>query len=245
MKNKQKAVSIILTVVLFLFAIVNVQAQSTKETVAIADSLFTGKQYTQSLKLYEEVLNKHFYSKSMLLKMAFIQEGLGRLSESLYYLNLYYLASNDKQALSKMEEMAKKHRLIGYQSSQTRFLQSFLREHNFTIILVSVALIVFLFSLMLFQKKYKKNPLPTSIFLLLPVAILFFQINIGNHTNMGIVKGDATYLMSGPSAGSSVVSIIKEGHLIDVIDKKDIWIHVKWMNRDVYLKEDQVLMVEL
>jgi hypothetical protein len=51
--------------------------------------------------------------------------------------------------------------------------------------------------------------------------------------------------MSGPSAGSSVVEIIDEGHLLDVLGKKDIWVHTKWMNQDVYVKEDQILMIEL
>lgn len=245
MKNKQKAVSKILTLVLILSSLATAKAQLPEATVIKADSLFARKQYTQSLELYQEVLSQHNYSKSMLLKMAFIQEGLGHISESLYYLNLYYLASNDQQALTKMEEMAKKHKLIGYQGNQFRFLYSFLRENNLTIIMVSVSLIIFLFVLLLYQKRQNKNPLPTSIFLLLPVAILFFQINLGHQTNVGIVKGNATYLMSGPSAGSSVVTIINEGHLLDVLDKKDVWIHTKWMNQDVYLKEDQVLMIEL
>ena len=108
-----------------------------------------------------------------------------------------------------------------------------------------MGLLVFLFAVLIYQKKSKKSPLPTAILMLIPMSILFFQINMSDNTDQAIVSSNSTYLMSGPSAGSSVVSIINEGHLLDVLGRKDIWIQVKWMNQDVYLKEDQVLMVKL
>lgn len=245
MKNKQKAVSNILTALLILCSAAKVGAQSSADLIAKADSLFTRKQYTQSLDLYQGILNQHQYSKAMLLKMAFIHEGLGHLSESLYHLNLYFLASNDKQALIKMEEVAKKNRLVGYESNQKQLVYSFLRKYNYAIVSGAMGMLVFLFALLVYQKKHQRSPLPTAVLLLIPMAILFFQINMSDKTDQAIVSSHSTYLMSGPSAGSSVVSIINEGHLLDILDKKDIWIHVKWMNQDAYLKEDQVLMVEL
>jgi len=245
MKNKQKAVSNILTALLILCSVAKVGAQSPVESIAKADSLFIQKQYTQSLELYQEILNQHQYSKSMLLKMAFIHEGLGHLSESLYHLNLYYLASNDEQALIKMEEVAKKNRLIGYESNQKQLVYSILRKYNYVIVSVAMGLLIFLFALLVYQRKNKKNPLPTALLMLIPTILLFLQINMGDKTDQAIVSTNSTYLMSGPSAGSSVVSIINEGHLLDILEKKDIWIHVKWMNQDAYLKEDQVFMVEL
>lgn len=245
MKNKQKAVSKILTVVLILCAGVIAEAQSSADLISKADSLFTHKQYTQSFDSYQNILDQHQYSKAMLLKMAYIQEGLGHLSESLYYLNLYYLSSNDKQALVKMEEVAKKNRLIGYESSQKQFIFSILRKYNYIIIAVSVGIIFFLVALMLYQRKHKRSPLPVAILMLIPLGFLYFQLNMSQTTDLAIVKTNSTYLMSGPSAGSSVVSIINKGHLLTILDKKDIWIHAKWMNQDVYLKEDQISRIEL
>ena len=245
MKNKQKAVSKILILLLILCSAAQVGAQSPTDLIVQADSLFTRKQYTQSLKLYQEILNQHQYSKAMLLKMAFINEGLGHLSASLYCLNLYYLVSNDKQALVKMEEVAKSNRLVGYTANQKQLIYSLLRKYNYAIVSVAMGLLVFLFAVLIYQKKSKKSPLPTAILMLIPMSILFFQINMSDNTDQAIVSSNSTYLMSGPSAGSSVVSIINEGHLLDVLGRKDICIQVKWMNQDVYLKEDQVLMVKL
>ncbi len=245
MKNKQKAVSKILTAVLILCCAAKVSAQSPADLVAKADSLFVNKRYTQSMELYDEILQQRHYSKAMLLKMAFIQEGLGHLSQSLYYLNLYYLVSNDKQALTKMEEVARKNRLVGYESNQKQLVYSLLKKFNYAVVSVALGLLIFLFAMLVYQKRSKKSPLPTAILMLLPMGLLFFQVNMSDRTDQAIVSANSTYLMSGPSAGSSVIGIINEGHLIDVLGKKDVWIHTRWMNRDVYLKEDQVLVVNL
>lgn len=245
MKNKQKAVSKIHTLILILCTVLNATGQTPEVQVEKADSLFASKQYTQSLELYQQILSQHNYSKSMLLKMAYIQEGLGHLSESLYYLNLYYIASSDKQALSKMEDMATKNHLVGYQSGQSRQFRSLVRENYNSISEILVGFSILFFAILIYQKKRKKNPLPMAICIVMLLSILFFHTNSSRKMGIAIVHNDATYLMSGPSAGSSVVGIINEGHLLDVLGKEDVWIQVEWMNQDVYLKEDQVLKIEL
>jgi uncharacterized protein YgiM (DUF1202 family) len=60
-----------------------------------------------------------------------------------------------------------------------------------------------------------------------------------------IVTSSNTYLMQGPSAGAKVVGIVNEGHKLRVLDKKDVWIEVEWMDKPVYIKENRVLPVAL
>lgn len=244
MKNKQKAISKITTLILLLLSI-NLCAQPSADLIKSADSLFAIKQYTQSLDLYKEVLGKHEYSQSMLLKMAFIQEGLGQISESLYYLNLYHQASDDDRALVKMEELAKKHRLEGYSASESWKISLLLKKYYDSIFKILSGFIVLLFALLIYIKRKKMNPMPVGLSLSAFLAVLFFHINFSQHSNTAIVHYNSTYLMSGPSAGSSVVEIIDEGHLLNVLGKKDVWVHTKWRNQDVYVKEDQILVVEL
>ena len=59
-----------------------------------ADSLYEKKQYTQSLEHYQAMLQKGEYTPAMLLKMAYIEEGLGRVGQALYCLDrlIYMLA---------------------------------------------------------------------------------------------------------------------------------------------------------
>lgn len=245
MKNKQKTVSKILTLIIILCCAANLSAQSPSKLVEKADSLYASRQYTQSLALYQKLLSQHNYSESMLLKMAFIQEGLGHLSESLYYLNLYYLASDDEQALIKMEALATKYRLQGYQSDQSKKVHLLFKKNYGLITQVLGSIIILLFALMIYQKGKNRKLMPLAIFIVVLLTGMYFHVNFSESTHTGIVNSNSTYLMSGPSAGASVVGIINEGHLLDILDKKDVWLHTKWMNQDVYIKEDQVLAIEL
>src|SRR5277367_2596703 len=115
---------IVITLSLF-FSVVPIHAQPQK--IKTADSLFRVKQYTQSMELYQSLFIEKKYTSAMLLKMAFIQEGLGKIGPTLYYLKLYYLASDDEQALHKMEELAGKFKLNGYSFSEEDRLQRWVR----------------------------------------------------------------------------------------------------------------------
>ncbi|MCB0487784.1 MAG: hypothetical protein R2820_15105 [Cyclobacteriaceae bacterium] len=245
MKNKQKAVLNFLFALLLLFTGISTEAQTPDRSLKKADSLYNQKQYTQSLEIYGDLLSKGLYSQSILLKMAFIHEGLGNISESLYYLNLYYLASNDETALVKMNEMADKHHLIGYKTTQTRQAFSLLREYHSTITGLLSGIAALIFGLMIYNRKREKSTMPLAIMMLFMLAIIFSHINYSLDPHLGIVHRNSTYLMSGPSAGASVIGILNEGHLLDLEDKKDVWVHVKWMNEDAYIREDQILRIEL
>src|SRR5687768_6280917 len=80
-------------------------AQTSQYRLTVADSLFQLKRYTQSLGHYEEILGQRQYTPAMLLKMAYVQEGLNHIGPAMYYLNLYYIATNDKSVLTKMDEL--------------------------------------------------------------------------------------------------------------------------------------------
>ena len=57
----------------------------------------------------------------MLLKIAYIKEGLGDITSAQYYLNEYYLATSNEQALQKMEDLAEANDLKGYQHNDITF----------------------------------------------------------------------------------------------------------------------------
>ena len=95
-------------------------AASAEDILKKGDSLYSGRKYTQAFEVYQSLHAGGQYSPTMLLKMAYIQEGLGHLGESMYYLNLYFLATDDAQALKKMEELAQKNNLEGYETDEDR-----------------------------------------------------------------------------------------------------------------------------
>lgn len=210
-----------------------------------ADSLFQARQYTQSFDLYQELLKTNRYSPSMLLKMAYIQEGLSRPGYALYYLNLYYLSSGDEQALQKMEELAIRNNLKGYENSQLTRVLFLLQKYSPLVSFALAALTLLMVALIAYRKKKQQKLIGPAVITAILLLFLLVQTNLPVDNPTAIVANQHTYLMDGPSAGANVVSIIGEGHRLPVISKKDVWLQVRWLDRDVFIKENQVLPVTL
>ncbi len=51
--------------------------------------------------------------------------------------------------------------------------------------------------------------------------------------------------MNGPSAGASVISIVRDGHRVQVLGKEDVWLKVQWGEGVAYIKENNLLPVKL
>jgi hypothetical protein len=221
-------------------------AAQTSPLLQKGDSLFAAKQYTQAFEHYRELHAGGRYSPTMFLKMAYIQEGLGHLGESLYYLNLYFLASDDTQALKKMEELAEKNQLEGYQANESVKFRAWVLEHYRQIAWVLASAAIFFVVLMTYQRtRLKMNPSLAGIGLVIMLAALFVHINYSAQSERAIVFEPQTFLMSGPSSASSVIAIIGEGHQLKIEGKKDVWLRVSWKDREVYVKENLVRAVRL
>ncbi len=225
-------------ILVFLLITATASGQASPSMLQTADSLYAAKQYTQAFERYDVLFAGGRYSPAMLLKMAHIQEGLGHLGQALYYINLYFLATNDTAALRKMEELAEKNNLEGYQNNESKKLKALLNEYNTTITLFLVVTCLIFLSLVVYTREKKKvRPTFSSAMLVLSVVVLFVYTNFSSASERGIVAAPKTYLMSGPSAGASLVAIIGEGHQLEITGKKDVWLKVQWKEREVYVKE--------
>lgn len=211
-----------------------------------ADSMFAARQYTQALEAYTKVRNGGYGSPSMFLKMAYIQEGLGHLGESLYYLNLYAISSHDPQAANKMTELAEKNNLEGYQEQPFETFRTPLREYFMPIAGALSALSLLIVALLVNRARQKLSPsLPLSILLLLFISALYFHVNYGRNSSFAIVTRGQTYLMAGPSAGAPVVGIIGEGHRLHIKGQHDAWLRVEWREGEVFVRDFLVRKIEL
>lgn len=211
-----------------------------------ADSLFNARQYTQAFDVYESLHAQGNWSPAMFLRMAYIQEGLGHLGASLYYLNLYAHTSHDPQAADKMKEMAEKNGLEGYEDDPYEALRMPLRQFYVPVaaLLTAVSL---LFLALIFRRFHRmKTPSPAlAVFLVLSLAALYSHVHYSPAYSRAIVTRPQTYLMSGPSAGASVVQIIGEGHQLRVHGQHDAWLKVRWQERDVFVRDFLVRKIEL
>ncbi len=218
------------------------EAQSQK--IKLADSLFRSKQYTQSLEVYQSLFNEKKYSPAMLLKMAYIQEGLGKIGQTLYYLKLYHLATDDEQAVRKMEELAEKFKLSGYDSNDASKLQQWI-DKKIMIVKVGLAIVLLLISYILFIRRRKEQRPWFLVGVIILVSASVFYLNNFYLNNSVIVNSDRTYLMEGPSSGAPVAVILAEGNQLQLLGHNDVWLKVKWMDKIVYVKNSAVLKVVL
>jgi len=242
MKNLQTSFLKFLVTISFFFSFHAGEAQSQK--IKLADSLFRSKQYTQSLEIYQSLFNDQKYSPAMLLKMAYIQEGLGKIGQTLYYLKLYHLATDDEQAQHKMEELAGKFGLSGYDSNDASRVQQWI-DKKITIVQVGLVCILLLISYAMFvRRKMEQKPwLAAGVIVLVSASI--FYLNNFYSSNSVILNNDRTYLMEGPSSGAPVAGILAEGNQLQLLDHTDVWLKVKWMDKIVYVKNSSVLKVAL
>lgn len=238
----------ILTALLFagFFFPATVSGQFNTSLLDRADSLFGQKRYTQSFEFYTTLFNQKQYTPAMLLKMAYIQEGLDRIAQSAYYLNLYYLATQDETALVKLEELADKYNLDGYKPSELDKAYAIYNRYKDLITMSLGAVLVFLVTLMAVQRlRFHSKPYAAwGIFLVISAALLV-HLNFSDRHSKAIIANNNTYLMSGPSAGASVVSIVRDGHRVEVLGRKDVWVRVAWGESEVYIKENNLVPVKL
>jgi hypothetical protein len=217
-----------LAVLGLLFSYTVANGQSPEIALARADSLFSARKYTQSLEVYTGLFNQKTYSPAMLLRMAFIEEGLSRHAEAIYYLNLYYNHTFDEAALRKIQDLAAAHRFSGYDQTDMDRLATAWRRYGYTVTL-ALALFALACTVWLLLSAEKKTIKTTP-------WIPFQQ--------KAIIHSDTAYLMSGPSAGASVVTKINGGHRVTVLGKHDVWVKIKWESKEVFIRESNVRPVE-
>jgi uncharacterized protein YgiM (DUF1202 family) len=164
----------------------------------------------------------------------------------MYYLNLYYLATGDKSVLTKMGELADKYNLEGYDTTDSDRFWSFYREYHLYISLALTAIIILMLSIVYHTRtKLRQRPTGSFVTLVVLAAVFVIHIEYGSLQSRAIVSESSTYLMAGPSAGASVVDIVGDGHRVEVIGKKDVWLKIRWENGIAYVKENALRMVRL
>lgn len=210
--------------------------------LAQADSLFKLQKYTESFEIYDQLLNEQSEaSPQMLMKMAYIKEGLGDYSQALIYLNKYYLQTSDKRAQNKMQELAEEHELSGFSLTDTTQFKGLVNKYysEFNVLLFGVAL--FLIIVVLYRKfKSGSNAKPYAISAVVVLLAFFWLSNYGLNESQAIITKDHAYLMTGPSAGADLVEVVKKGHRLRVLSEEGVWVKVAWNGQEAYIRSSML-----
>lgn len=226
--------------ILFCCSFVDLNAQN--PLLNRADSLFSQQKYTEALSLYEEIFDSGQASSTMLLKMAFIQEGLNNYAEALFYLDKYYQFSADRNVVGKIEELAETNDLKGYQYDDIHYFMALLEKYriHFTLLLLAISLLLLLY----FTRKAKEDEKPIAAGIIQVMVVgLIFAINNIQGSSRGIIVSNNTLLRSGPSAGAEPMEVLSKGHKVKVLDQDDVWIKVLWDGQEVYVRKGKVKLI--
>lgn len=230
---------------IFIGIIINSQlsvAQSVTNDIKEADSLFSVRRYTQSLRIYEKIYEEsQEATPAMLLKMAYSNEAMGNLGKTFLYLNDYYRLTGDEDVLKKMEQLASVNGLVGYDMSQFDQAKKIVEDYK-----LQTLGVLFAFSLlilgMIFRKirKHKTKSPSLAISLVIVLALVFYVTNLNSNKTKALVMQNNAYLMTGPSAAAELIEVVGQGHKVEVIGKKDIWYEIKWRGQRAYIRENNL-----
>lgn len=239
----------LLLIILFLVNLFQgVHAQSISKELISADSLYAQKKYREAEKAYLQLLlEKQQYSPAMLLKIVQLNEmkASPHFVESLYALNLYYVQNPDNRILQRIQEIAEKQKLRGYDTTDLEYVVSFYNQHKRWI----VSLIVLMFMggiIYLYHRKSQgKKPIFRAIILTITMMLFFGIHNYILTYQKGILHQEAL-LMSAPSAGAKCLEVVSEGDCFQIIDKQDIWYKVRHKKDDLegFIRQNNFLVVQ-
>lgn len=235
---------LVITVVFFLRFLQPIYSQENKQPITVADSLFHQKQYLQAFARYEKILvNDQQYSPTMLLKMAFIKEGMHDFTGAMYYLHLYYAKTPNRAVLRKMEDLAQTHRLTGYEYSDLQFFKTQFNKYYQKILegLLLVAVVIITFTI--FRGKNKPISNSFTIAYTLYLVFILYYINYLDFGQEGIIRRNRIPVMSAPSAGAAWLATATRGHKLKLTGEKDIWYEVQWKNRRAYIRKQNILVL--
>jgi hypothetical protein len=227
-----------------LFSYGSLTAQNpVKESLEIADSLFQEKKYTESYEIYESIFDTGGkYSPSMLLKMAFIKEGLGDYSMALYFLDYYYQKTANKSVLQKMDELAEQHELTGYDYSDLDLIISYWHKYHVEGLIVLLFLCLITLIALFYRFNRAQSTFGSMVLLFLLLVLTGFMINFGLDRPRGIIISDNTYIMEDPSSASDLIDIVDKGHKVKIHGKDDVWYEIEWRDETAWIRENNLIL---
>lgn len=226
---------------LLIFTINGIRAEHVHDELRLADSLFSEKKFTQSLERYERLLGQGYESPAMLLRMAYIEEGLQHYAYALYYLNRYYHLQPDEKVWQKIAALAAQQNVKGYEWTFYEHALTIYQVNRWNWVVVNMVIALLLTLLIWFVRN---KPVKRFAFFLhsIIIVLLLVQLNIPL-PRYAIVAQDSIPVMRGPSAGADVLGLIGSGNRLRVVGSADTWVKVRDQNQTGYIRSANLLML--
>ncbi|GAB2794293.1 hypothetical protein HNQ93_003859 [Hymenobacter luteus] len=197
----------------------------------------------QAYPLYRRAREQEgLQSARQLLRMAYVQEGLGHYPAALYYLSLAQAWQPHHTTWAKMVELAQEHRLTGYPNTWRQNLAITVQRYYYRLLQVLLVLAVVGGTLLLVRRRTADRAWWAAYAIYLVVVGLY--LNLLGPARVGLVARARAPLMAGPSAGAAWLTTAAAGDRFEVQGQQDIWYRVHWQGRDAYIRRPDLLLVE-
>ncbi len=214
------------------------QSISIENELVKADSLYNLKLYTESINIYESILEENKATPAMFLKMARIEEGLKNYGATIYYLEKYFQLTEDKNVLNHIETIASNQNLDGYTYDFPFYFSHYYQKWQPLLLMLLTASLIILVALMV---KNRETPLKKTYFSF--IFIILLLIGVANNIDVpqyAIISDTPTFLLQGPSAGANLIERVNRNHKIVIKGKQDVWTETEWLENKAYIKTDRL-----
>jgi tetratricopeptide (TPR) repeat protein len=207
-----------------------------------ADSLFAKGAYEAAYPFYRQQLRQqHQVSVRALLRMAYVQEGLGHYPAALYYLSLAQARQPRYATWQKTAELAQQHRLTGYSVSwRQNLVITFRRYYYRGLQLLLLGAVASGIGLLVRRPRNRYWWLTYAGYL----GLTGLYLNLLLPGRVGLVARPHAALMAGPSAGADWLTTASAGDRLMVRGQRDIWYQVQWRGRAAYIRRNDLLLIQ-
>ncbi len=215
----------------------------TNENILVVDSLIAIKQYQEALIICENFIkDNQKESPALILKIAFLAEKTNEFAKALYYLHTYQKYSPSLELSDKMENLAQKYSVEGYQKSKYSLINVIYNKSYEHLPIITIFVILLMFRSIIWSNWLRNTHLPSRF----AVAFLFFLmlfvllLNFYPVQKQVILAQDNTLIMSQPSAGGRVFAIRNKGNSYELLAEQDNWVKIMFENKKSYVKKSQI-----
>lgn len=218
-------------------------AQKVSPDLLRADSAFDAGAYQQAYRQYRKLVRQEAVaSPRVLVRMAYVQEGLGHYPAALYYLSMALARQPRLATWRKMADLARTQRLTGYPETWRQDLQlTFRRYYYLGLQGLLLGAVVGGTLLVVRRQRVQRGWWVTyGVYLLLTGVYL----NLLGTERAALVVRPRAALMAGPSAGAAWLTTTTAGDRLVVQGQQDTWYQVQWQGQEAYIRTQDLLVVE-
>jgi tetratricopeptide (TPR) repeat protein len=227
-------------IIFFLILMQSINCQANNQTLNLADSLFNSQNYKEALVMYENLLiQEQSYTPSMLLKMAFITEGMGDYPKTTLYLSKYYDYNPNQRITNKIKTLTDQSNLHGYNVSDgEQFFRLVVEQREKIIFFLGLCLVISLVLIIKYRDKADKPRFFLPSFII--IILIFLANNFLYTPQRAIITGSPTLIMDKPTAGGNLIRKVDVGHRVKVNSSKDIWYEIEWEDQKAFVKKQSL-----